>query len=335
MNRALLVALSLTTAAVVSPGCSKKNEVTQHNNTGVTKIGPAGGIVDGPEGTELRVPAGALSEETAIGIAVAEVGEYPPQPAAYNFSGKVYSFTPHGLRFLSPVIVGVPAGSGTTVLHAAPNGSWAPLASQVDGDLLEVSVTSFSFFVSALEATGTDGGASCAGRNPDNTIAGGTFSGTGVIPSTGQVPAVDLATLAYGYARAGYMPNTIELVLTGYDHPGGYYRYAVEKIGAWNAVLTIHGPGGPVTTGNYLAQDLTLVAGGMPDTVQPGVCAVGDNAAGPAADATPALDVTTLTADTIGGQFNFTLAPGGTYTGTFNVPIVTQLTLDPARCCIP
>lgn len=70
---------------LVSFGC-KSNSISQ-NNGGTATIGSGGGIVDGPDGAELRIPAGALTKDTAFTISLAQAGSYPAPPVTVDVGG--------------------------------------------------------------------------------------------------------------------------------------------------------------------------------------------------------------------------------------------------------
>jgi len=89
-------------------------------------IGPLGGIVSGPDGVEVIVPAGALAQPTTIGIARSATGA-PALPTGNAPAGPVYEFTPHDLVFGTPVTVRMPVPSGAVsgeIFMASPGGDW-------------------------------------------------------------------------------------------------------------------------------------------------------------------------------------------------------------------
>jgi len=70
-------------------------------------IGATGGTVTGPGNAQVVIPAGALTQNTAIAIAQSGTGA-PPLPAGVVVYGPIFAFTPHGTNFQSAVTVTVP-----------------------------------------------------------------------------------------------------------------------------------------------------------------------------------------------------------------------------------
>src|SRR6185503_2762582 len=68
-------------------------------------VGPAGGAVSGPGGAEVTIPAGALTTETSIGVAMtgAADGAVPSLPARVQVAGDRFALLPHGTTFAAPV----------------------------------------------------------------------------------------------------------------------------------------------------------------------------------------------------------------------------------------
>ena len=73
----------------------------------VPKIGSAGGTVTEASGAKVVIPAGALTQDTAIAVTQTNVGA-PPLPAGVTPFGPIYAFTPHGTSFAVPVAMTVP-----------------------------------------------------------------------------------------------------------------------------------------------------------------------------------------------------------------------------------
>jgi hypothetical protein len=117
-------------------------------------IGPAGGTVNGPNGSRVIIPAGALSQANAIAITASSAGA-PSLPAGLPAVSQVFALTPHGTVFAIPVTVtlpfdplAVPASASPSVrkTNAAQSG-WEPVASpSITGNEISVQVTSFSWF---------------------------------------------------------------------------------------------------------------------------------------------------------------------------------------------
>src|SRR5688500_8589059 len=76
-------------------------------------IGSAGGTVTGPNGSQVVVPAGALSTNTSIAVAQSSQGA-PPLPASMTGAGEMFALTPHGTQFAAPVTITIPYDSAAT-----------------------------------------------------------------------------------------------------------------------------------------------------------------------------------------------------------------------------
>ena len=113
-------------------------------------IGAAGGTLDGPDGVQLVVPPGALTQDTAIRIARTDAGA-PGLPSDYTVSTPVYEFTPHGLSFLAPVTIRMPYAAPAGAVHddvfvAAPGEDWQAMQATVNGGMAEWSRLSLSYY---------------------------------------------------------------------------------------------------------------------------------------------------------------------------------------------
>ena len=117
-----------------------------------TVIGAAGGMVTGPNGAKVVIPAGALSTDTRILIELVTAGA-PALPAGYASKGQQFSFTPHGTTFAQPVTVTIPFDPAVVTAARAPGfyktnaqNQWAKIPNAVfDANSVSASVTSFSF----------------------------------------------------------------------------------------------------------------------------------------------------------------------------------------------
>jgi len=120
-------------------------------------IGAAGGTVTGHGNAQVVIPAGALTQNTAIAIAQSSAGA-PPLPAGVVVYGPIFAFTPHGTNFQSAVTVTVPfdlaaVPAGTTPVlyktNAAMNGWDVVAGASISGSTMSASITSFSYFAAA------------------------------------------------------------------------------------------------------------------------------------------------------------------------------------------
>ncbi|MGD9831233.1 MAG: hypothetical protein AB7U92_00630 [Piscinibacter sp.] len=111
----------------------------------------AGGTVDGPGGTQLVIPPGALAADTDITIAVDDRG-LPAVPAGASLASPMLSITPHDLVFARPVTLSVPvpadAGAGPFTLLKTNAGQqgWRTLAASNDGARLVAAISELSGF---------------------------------------------------------------------------------------------------------------------------------------------------------------------------------------------
>ena len=117
-------------------------------------IGPAGGTVSHASGAAVVVPAGALTTDTTIRVAMDSTGA-PALPAALVAAGNTYVVTPHGSEFAEPAEVRIPVGAVALLPNqvlklakAQPGGEWEVLDdSSVQGGVVSAKVGSFSYFM--------------------------------------------------------------------------------------------------------------------------------------------------------------------------------------------
>ena len=120
-------------------------------------IGPAGGTVNGPNGTKVVIPPGALAANTPI--AIAQIGASAiPLPSGLTPVGATFAFTPHGTTFAVPVTVtlpfdpaSVPAGTLPQFIKTNAQNQWQQISNPVfDASSVSGQVTSFSDLMTAL-----------------------------------------------------------------------------------------------------------------------------------------------------------------------------------------
>jgi Ig-like domain-containing protein/immunoglobulin I-set domain protein len=108
-------------------------------------------------GASVIVPAGALTTDTTIRIAMDSTGA-PPIPAGLHSAGNVYAITPHGGEFAEPIEVRLPVpttplqpNQALKIAKAEPGGPWVVLddTELVDGKL-STTVSSFSWFMTII-----------------------------------------------------------------------------------------------------------------------------------------------------------------------------------------
>ena len=118
-----------------------------------TLVGAGGGTVNGPAGTTIVIPAGALATEARINIEQTTTGA-PTLPANVAFPGQMFAITPHGTSFSSPVTVTlpfnpalVPAGQTPALFKTNAQNAWEQVPNAVFGTTtVTAQVTSFSYF---------------------------------------------------------------------------------------------------------------------------------------------------------------------------------------------
>lgn len=145
--RALLCALVFALTS-----CGGSDDVAPPAN----QVGPAGGTVTGPNGTQVVVPAGALSAPMVITFTPTTTA--PPMPAGLQVLGTIYDIGPSGTTFTAPVTVTlpldpaqVPAGARLRMLHGTSPNAWEELPGLVVGTTsASAQTTSFTPFAMAL-----------------------------------------------------------------------------------------------------------------------------------------------------------------------------------------
>ena len=114
-------------------------------------VGAEGGTVNGPDGVQVVIPAGALDTPTEIGISndgsgASEIGGIKP-------ISKVIAVTPHGTEFAESVRISLPfnpadvaAGTKPVIIKSQPGGTWTALASEVVGSTVSADISDFSYY---------------------------------------------------------------------------------------------------------------------------------------------------------------------------------------------
>ena len=151
MNGNWLKLLFAITVAIAFTGCGASGGGTPPPL--VPKIGSAGGTVTEASGAKVVIPAGALTQDTAIAVTQTSVGA-PPLPAGVTPFGPIYAFTPHGTSFAVPVAmtvpfnpVSVPAGTALALYKTnATQSAWnLVIGATASGNTMVGNVTGFSF----------------------------------------------------------------------------------------------------------------------------------------------------------------------------------------------
>jgi hypothetical protein len=323
----------------------KSNTISNSNSSSAT-IGPSGGVVPGPDGAELRVPGGALTQNVAFSMRVAEPGEYPqPAPSGGPNGNKVYAIEPHGQEFLSPATVVIPfTQQGAPSIERAEPGDtgWLPL--QVTGNkpnALEATVSQLSFFYvpGPVGGGGPDAGA-CSGRGPvvqtpSSSITG--TSGSGTIPgsyfaSGGNPTPLDGTTLQSGFAYMAMGGTNFAINLADFANSCGYAENNDYKLGGSTLTIMLTQSGTP-SAGTFAPSQLRAGGSQVP-TNSPTTCAQNANAMNAPSSGT-GLTISTIDQVHVTGNYDvFVGTPATEVKGTFDVPLCTQNTSLTPACCV-
>jgi alpha-tubulin suppressor-like RCC1 family protein len=104
--------------------------------------------VTGPDGVQVVIPPGALTQPTTIGIARSAAGAPTPLPTDNPPAGAIYEFTPHDLVFNAPVTLRMPVpanAAGAQVFMASPGGDWQVNDAEVIAGVAQWQRNSFSW----------------------------------------------------------------------------------------------------------------------------------------------------------------------------------------------
>lgn len=151
------IVVVLATLALV--GCGGSDDETTPPppapTVGSATLSSAGGIVDGPDGVRLVIPADAVSAPTTFRIARDDTGA--PPLVGINAVSPIYAVTPHGQAFAGTALLSIPrtaaaaqlpAGARTVLLKANPGGRWQVLGDAgTDAARVAVDLDGLSYFV--------------------------------------------------------------------------------------------------------------------------------------------------------------------------------------------
>jgi hypothetical protein len=174
-------ALCLAFVGAVVLGCSSTSGSSgAPAGTGASKsepIGAAGGKV-AIEGVTLTIPPGALAKDQTITV-TSTTGSAPSGAAAFS---AVYSFTPAGLEFATPVTVEIAFNGDAAkaaLFWSSDGAAWEKLATTAAGTTAKASINHFSTgFVG--DGTVTFPGLAGGGADGGSTNKCGTFYTAGV-----------------------------------------------------------------------------------------------------------------------------------------------------------
>lgn len=146
-RRAAAVLVALLMAA-----CGGGGDAPPPPTEGSATIGADGGMVDGPDGVKLIVPAGAVDAPITFRIARDATGA--PELVGLNALTPIYAVTPHGQAFGADALfsiplagVQVPAGATPVLMKAEPGGTWRVMRNaSADPTRLAADLDGLSFF---------------------------------------------------------------------------------------------------------------------------------------------------------------------------------------------
>ncbi len=222
MFKTFTVAIHLMLIGALVVGCEPSE--TDSGGEGSTsraatsRIGAAGGVVEGPNGARVEIGAGALSEEVDITITETTNG-YPKLGAAAY--GMVYAFEPHGLTFDEPVTIVVPHSASSpaqvALFTSEPGESWQKLGSEKLPEATRAQVTHFSYFYNGREVCGLSHQECCTSEDgEDGECSGRTVCVEGYcLPCGGSgggigQPCCEGTTLAEQCPTPGYIGDYLD-----------------------------------------------------------------------------------------------------------------------------
>jgi uncharacterized delta-60 repeat protein len=219
-------------------------------------IGVDGGSLEGPGGATVVIPPGALAADTRIGIEQTSEGA-PALPNDLTAVGRMFAYTPHGIRFALPVTVTVPfdpesvLGGGELALYkTSGQAGWASVPRATEsGATLTAQVTGFSHLVvtqPSLTLPPPPPPASAAGLDPTFGVAG------------------KVTTLFGGDDTAMALQDDGKIVLAGGSSDG----FALARYNADGSLDTSFGEAGLVKTvliTSGISQQVALAVAVQPD----------------------------------------------------------------------
>ncbi|HJY35853.1 MAG TPA: hypothetical protein VJ299_00245, partial [Steroidobacteraceae bacterium] len=156
MNSPGIFRLIVMGLALALSACGGGGDGDQSNSAGTqppqSGIGAAGGTVNGPNGSKVEIPSGALAAVTQIAVDQTSANA-PPLPAGLTPIGQMFAFTPHGTTFALPVTITMPFDAGAVPAGATPalfktnaQNQWVQVAGADFGaSSVTAEVSSFSF----------------------------------------------------------------------------------------------------------------------------------------------------------------------------------------------
>ncbi len=211
---ALLASLTLALVAGCGGGDTAAPPAGPPAAPAAVVIGSAGGIVNGPDGVTLDVPAGALATDTSLQIVATDAAGSLPLPGGIAVDPRMYALLPHGTLFSVPVTLTLPrvAGEpddGRSLLKTNAAGSaWEQLVTVTSATTHSALITGFS----VVGRMCGPGPGPCGGPNPAapvismQPVSGSVDEGGFVFIA---VSAIGAQPLRYQWrsSRAGALPR--------------------------------------------------------------------------------------------------------------------------------
>src|SRR5688572_27924857 len=142
-NQSCVVSAGTGTVAAAVTGVTVACETVRASAT----IGAAGGTLQGPDGVQVEIPAGALTQDTLIGVARSAT-DTPSAPTANLAAARVYEFPPHDLVFEVPVIIRMPVPAGATepaALFSGVGADWMEVDALIQDGVAVIERNTFSW----------------------------------------------------------------------------------------------------------------------------------------------------------------------------------------------
>lgn len=152
-KRVILSAAAAWVMALALTGCGgdvKDGAGAASPASTTATVGVDGGTVNGPDGVQVVIPAGALDKPTVIGIARSAVGAPTTLPEDYPATAAtpIYEFTPHDVVFNKPVTIRIATSSNAPnaqIFMASPGEEWQASDARISSGFAEWQRNSFSW----------------------------------------------------------------------------------------------------------------------------------------------------------------------------------------------
>jgi len=228
----LVPCLALAALLVACGGDGDGAPVPPPPSEGQATVSTEGGVVAGPDGVTLTIPADAVSEGTTFRIARSANGA--PELLGITPLSPLYEITPHGTQFAGSTLLKLPfdatklpSGATAVVLRGEPDGKWhvQKLRSAGDGVAL-IDVNELSWYaigVCTPAANGIFGLGDCPGSHE---LKLEYLDGNGTLIPVPRNPATGLAL---SFLPDITVPTDVALRVT-WTRPAGVDRVDVVQL---------------------------------------------------------------------------------------------------------